>query len=144
LLHTLGQLFMAVNIPTFFPLTTALLGALLGTSFTYWLQRARPLIVVDSIRLTVDQSDDQINTKINRTLVQRLEQYDAIDLQFRDIARKGSATEREYVSALAYARLALQDQIDNYLPRSEEAAKEFREHLINEDYVVYAKPSLKK
>jgi hypothetical protein len=115
------------------PLATTILGALLGASLAYWLQRAKALVVVDSIRTTVDYSNDTMGVKIDRQLVQRLFRYDR-DLGFFDISDKGSATEREYVSALTGATQILEDEIDNYLPRISQAAKEFRGYLINEDY----------
>ncbi|SNS97453.1 hypothetical protein SAMN04488107_4506 [Geodermatophilus saharensis] len=117
----------------YLPVLYALVGALAGGAFSYWLQRPRVVLVVDNIRLTADFSSDREQTKVNQALGQLLTQYER-DLGFQAIASKGSATEREYVEALVKATAALEDEIHYLLPRVLDTAQQFRDHLLSEDY----------
>jgi hypothetical protein len=115
---------------TYLPLITAAFGALLGGTLAYWLQRARPVVVIDSIRRTIENSDETLNTQVNRSVIQQLNEYERI-LDLEAIDEKESITERSYVLVLSRARRDLQDEIQNYLPRVQAAAREFQLHLLS-------------
>ncbi len=113
---------------------TAVIGASLGATLAYWLQRARPIVIIDSIRLTVERSSDKVRTRVSRSLEQALKAYER-ELGFSSSSGKGAIeTEQDYVTALTRAQSALEDEIETALPRLKDMARKLREDVISDDY----------
>ncbi|MFJ8717973.1 hypothetical protein ACIRD9_33195 [Streptomyces violaceus] len=117
--------------PTWVPIVASIGGAVLGGILAYWLQRARPVVLVDRIRKSSrhGSSDNIVSPPID--LIEKTDEYE-YSLDVKDTGK--AVTEEEFVESLDGSLQKLDTEIASMLPVTEENAKQLRTYIAQDDF----------